>query len=188
VTASHLDIQRGWIAGKTVRVGSGGDAFWAGARGRYVNAALRELRARAGPGATLTAFPEGIMLNYLSRRVAPTPFTTFSTTEMVLFGEGAILAALRDHPPDWVAVVHKDTSEFGARFFGRDYARALGRWIRQEYRPEALFGAPPLETDDFGIMLLRRGPDLLGGGAAGTPPPNPGARSDSAGGGSGRYN
>ncbi len=154
--AAHLRIQSGWIAGKAFRVGSGGDAFWADVRGRYVSGALRELSSRAGPGETLTAFPEGIMLNYLSRRIDPVPYTTFHTTELVLFGAGTIMDAIRSDPPDWVALVHKDTSELGYRFFGRDYARPLGRWIKEAYRPEVCVGAAPLQTDDFGILLLRR--------------------------------
>jgi len=50
----------------------------------------------------------------------------------------------------------KDTDEFGVRFFGRDYAHRLGRWVRENYHSEVCIGALPLKSDAFGILLLRR--------------------------------
>ncbi|HEY0780822.1 MAG TPA: hypothetical protein VGE98_00090, partial [Thermoanaerobaculia bacterium] len=65
-------------------------------------------------------------------------------------------AALAAHPPDAIALVHKDTSEYGARFFGRDYAQRLAAWIDEKYQPLALAGAPPFTGRRFGIQLLVR--------------------------------
>ena len=94
--------------------------------------------------------------NYLLRRRNPTPFTIVQTTEIILYGENRILTGFRSHPPEWIAVVHKDTDEFGVRFFGRDYARRLGRWVRENCHSEVCIGALPLKSDAFGILLLRR--------------------------------
>lgn len=161
---AHLRVQSVWVAGKTYRVGSGGDAFWADERGRYVRGALRELAARSSPAETLVAFPEGIMINYLSRHVDPSPYTTFHTTELILFGERPILESVRASRPDWVALVHKDTSELGVRFFGQDYARPLGRWVRENYQADVCVGNLPLKDDRFGILLLRRRDQVVPGG------------------------
>ena len=122
----------------------------------YVNAALGELANRSSEHDTLVSLPEGIMLNYLLRRRNPTPFTIVQTTEIILYGENRILTSFRLHPPEWIAVVHKDTNEFGVRFFGRDYARRLGRWVRENYHSEVCIGALPLKSDAFGILFLRR--------------------------------
>jgi hypothetical protein len=153
---SYLHIEQGWLARKIYRVGLGADAFWADERGKYVNAALGELAHRSSEHDTLVSLPEGIMLNYLLRRRNPTPFTIVQTTEIILYGENRILTGFRSHPPEWIAVVHKDTDEFGVRFFGRDYARRLGRWVRENYHSEVCIGALPLKSDAFGILLLRR--------------------------------
>ena len=76
--------------------------------------------------------------------------------ELAFYGEERMLAALRAAPPDYVALVHKDTREYGVRFFGHDYGRRLYAWIRRNYREVATFGARPLHDQRFGIALLRR--------------------------------
>ena len=59
-------------------------------------------------------------------------------------------------PPDFVLLVHKDTAEFGAPSFGRDYARELGGFLAEAYEPVALLGAEPFTSAQFGMKLLRR--------------------------------
>lgn len=120
-------------------------------------ATLRHLAALP-PGATVQALPEGVMLNYLSRRVAPSRFTNFMVTEVDAFGEAAMLADLQRADPDVVVLVHKDTSEYGVGYFGADdrYGGAILRWIRRRYEPVHLEGAPPLRTFQYGIEVSRR--------------------------------
>jgi hypothetical protein len=163
--ASHLRVIDQWyygagspdpLAGKKHAIGRGSDTFWADKRAIPVGQALDVIDALVGPHETLVAMPEGVMLNYLSRRVNPTPHTNFMPTEMVIFGEEAILASLREHPPDWIVLVHKDTSEFGTPFFGRDYARSIGLWVSQNYRDVRQILDRPLQDNKFGILFLRR--------------------------------
>ena len=149
-------------AGKTIEMGNGRDRFLADARGATVNAALAWLEGCAAPGAekpTLAVLPEGVTLNYLSRSRNPTPYFNFMPPEIILFEEARILAAFQAHPPDLVFLVHKDTSEYGLRWFGRDYARQLGAWLRDRYDEVERFGDPPLRPGSrFGIdALARRG-------------------------------
>ena len=73
-----------------------------------------------------------------------------------MFGEENRVASLQADPPDVVLLVHKDTSEYGFRFCGQDYGRKLGTWITAEYRGVQVIGAPPLQDNRFGIMLLER--------------------------------
>lgn len=76
---------------------------------------------------------------------------------MLVFGEGRIVDDFRRNPPDYIALVHKDTTEFGARFFGRNYGRSLARWIKDHYQEIYLVGnASFLEPERFGLLLLRR--------------------------------
>ena len=98
------------------------------------------------------------MLNFLARRVNPTPYPSLMPTELAAFGEAAPLRELERHPPDYVVLAQRDTSEFGVKFFGRDYARAIGRFIETHYRPVWLAGAPPFRDDRFGLLLLERLP------------------------------
>ena len=109
-----------------------------------------------GPRQTLAVLPEGVMLNYLARRVNPTPYNKLMPPELIAFGEQDVLQAFADDPPDFIMLVHKDTSEFGARFFGRDYGRRIFEWIHAGYEPVLVIGHPPLRDERFGMMLMRR--------------------------------
>jgi hypothetical protein len=141
---------------RSIRVGTAGDAFLADSRALYVIKALEELGHRTRPDQTLLVLPEGVMINYLSRRVNPTPYFVFLPLELALFGEDQMLSSMQAHPADYVMLVHRDTSEYGVPFFGRDYGRKLYAWIMAHYRPLTLIGAPPLQDKRFGILLLRR--------------------------------
>ena len=63
------------------------DAFIGDARVAYVNRALEYLRERMAPDETLAVLPEGVMLNYLLRRRAPTPYINYMPPELRLYGE-----------------------------------------------------------------------------------------------------
>jgi hypothetical protein len=125
-------------------------------RGELVNKTLEVFPEMIREGQTLAALPEGVMLNYLLRRTNPTPYTNFMPTEVILYGEARMVEAFRAYPPDWISLVHKDTSEFGFRFFGQDYGKALFAWILEAYEPVGVVGAMPLATDRHGILLLKR--------------------------------
>jgi hypothetical protein len=137
-------------------VGLGADAFLADMRGFHVAALLAQLR-QLPADATLLVLPEGVMINYLARRRNPTPYLNFMPPELILFGEGAILNAFERQPPDYVALVHKSTREYGFPFFGRDYGVSLRAFVDRHYRLVSRIGEEPLSPDsDFGITLHRR--------------------------------
>ena len=142
---------------KRFAVSNGVDAFLADGRGVFLNAVVSAVSARIGPEQTVLVLPEGVMVNYLSRRANPTPYINFMPTELAIYGEQNMVAALKADPPDLVVLVHKDTSEYGFPFFGKDYGDRLRSWVDANYR-EAGFalGARPFETDQFGVVLLER--------------------------------
>ncbi len=147
-------------AGRTVEVGSGPDRFLSDSRGAVVNEALQWIDARyprGTPRPSLAVFPEGVMLNYLARLANPTPYFNFMPPEILLFGESTTVAAFRAHPPDLVLLAHKDTTEYGPRWFGRNYATELGSWLQAEYQEVQRFGDPPLQPGSrFGIAVWVR--------------------------------
>jgi hypothetical protein len=139
------------------RVGEGADAFFAGDRAPIVNDVLADLEERLGPDDTLLVLSVGVMINYLARRVNPTSYIDFMPPEFIIFGEAEILEAFRANPPDYVALVHRETGEYGYRFFGRGYGRRLFSCVMNHDRPVRLFGEQPLqEGTEFGIEILQR--------------------------------
>ncbi len=159
----HLRLAQRIYAHKTLRVGSGRDAFLAGspafdARGWVMAAAAERLRARMEPGATLLALPEGTMLNYWLRAASPSRYTLFTPTQVAHFGEPTILADLEAHPPDWIALVARDSEEFGTGRFGEEsgYGHALAAWVGRHYEPLERVGVEPDCDGCFEVELLRR--------------------------------
>ena len=157
ILAGHVVVLRESVGQKTVTVSAGADAFRADWRGELVNEAVERIDARLAPDETLASFTDGEMLNYLTRRRSPIRYGNFIPQQVMIFGEQNMIEALRAAPPDLVAIVHKDTSEYGPRFFGRDYALDLSSWIERHYRPIAPpIGAPPMRDERFGIVLMQR--------------------------------
>jgi hypothetical protein len=157
VVLSLLPITSARVRARDIPVGTGRDTFLADAiTAPALNQTLKALGDR-NPDATLAVLPEGVMLNYLSRRVNPTGHLNFMPPELLIFGEDSILAAFQAHPPDLIALTHKDTREYGVGFFGRGYGRILYRWVTTHYQPVERFGDPPLAPDSrFGVVLLER--------------------------------
>ncbi|MDX2176641.1 MAG: hypothetical protein SF028_09225 [Candidatus Sumerlaeia bacterium] len=155
VVLAHLLVSGFWYGTLKTPVGEGADRFRAQASAAAIDEAVAWLE-RERPGATLAAYPDGAMLNYLARRRNPSGQTLAVPTALALIGEENVVRALAAAPPDLVAVVHKDTSDEGARFFGADYALLLDGWIRENYRGVALFGEPPHTGPGFGIVILER--------------------------------
>jgi hypothetical protein len=167
VLVVHLAISGIKMRPLTVSVGSGADQFWADPeRGNCVNNAVIAAE-QISPDKTLACFPEGIIINYLSRRRTPTPYVNFNPPDLLLFGEDRMIEALNDSPPDFVFLVHKDTSEFGEKFFGRDYGRNLNTWIGEHYVEESIpgldLGSEPFRDGRFGIRLMVPRPPDEGG-------------------------
>jgi len=157
VVAQHLKITAEYLDRKTCTAGRGADRFRADLRGAFLERAVEIVDRQTSAGTTLAVLPEGVMLNFLARRVNPTPYINFMPPEFLIFGEAAILDALERAPPDWIALVHKDTGEYGVRFFGRDFGQSIFAWIQRGYEPVEALGGPPFAPEtDFGVRLLRR--------------------------------
>lgn len=170
VATAHVRGSAARYARKSIRIGSGGDAFWSDDRGQRVGELLRKLDQVAPASATLAVIPEGAMVNFLARRVNPSRYITFLPDAIAAHGEPRMLAAFAEAPPDFVAIAQRDASEHGAALFGRDYGRGLLKWIGERYELVAPIGASPFQDGDYGILLLKRRPEEKAGQ---TPPARP---------------
>ena len=150
---------------KQFNVARGADFFAADGRGPAVDMVVLDLKSRARAGETLLCAPEGLIINYLARMKSPTGHLNFTPPALIMYGEQRMVRDLQASPPDFVALVHVVTPEYGAPLFGRDYGRDLAAWIEANYHPVQLFGMMPFEQDLFGILLLKRN-----GSAAGAEP------------------
>ncbi|MGD1001026.1 MAG: glycosyltransferase family 39 protein [Candidatus Brocadiia bacterium] len=155
----HVSFTRDVLSHCTNEVGAGADAFRTlPNEGEPVSLALKMIEENAGRSQTLAVLPEGVLMNYLARRPNPAPYTTYLGVELEAFGDEQMTESYKRHPPDFILLVHRDTTEYGKQFFGKDYGEELYRWIMSHYRPVGQIGKIPLQrTRQFGMLLLRRG-------------------------------
>jgi hypothetical protein len=147
---------------KTLPIGTPPDRFLA-TRGQEdprtepLTQALTWIESEIPPEGTLAVLPEGAMLNYLTRRANPTPYLVFMA-EMDAFGEDTMLAAYRKSPPDFIALVQRDTDEYGEGWWGerQGFGRDTMSWVRATYDPVHLIGKQPFTSGEFGIQFLRK--------------------------------
>jgi len=160
--APHLALTQTWFSTKTIAVGSGADRFLASGRSFWQGEAVRDavgwLERETSSTSTVAVIPEGIMINYLARRITPVPFVNYMPPEVTAFGEPEMLRAFAEHPPDYVLLVDRDTSEYGFAAFGSDprYGAALLSWVRTRYEAVIRVGPGVSEQSKGTIEILKR--------------------------------
>ena len=160
-TLPHLGLSNWWYATKTISIGSNADRFYASAyaglwQGSLLKETLQQLGKAAKQGDTIAVLPEGVMLNYLSRHASPLHVVNLMPPELITFGEEGVVASLQAAPPDFVVLVHKDTSEYGYPLFGTDqrYGKNTIEWVRARYHAVRTLGHEPMTASGFGIEIL----------------------------------
>jgi hypothetical protein len=152
---------------KDFPLGSGGDRIVTydpkiDPTGAAMSSAATWMETHTAPTNTLAVLPEGVMLNYLTRRENPTPYAVFAF-EVWAFGEHTMLAAYQKKPPDYIIVVQRDSSEYGVPYFGlqKGYGFDMMQWVMRNYEPVELIGSEPLQSGAFGIKILKRLPQEM---------------------------
>jgi len=127
--------------------------------GAAMAAAAAWIETNTAPTNTLAVLPEGVMLNYLTRRDNPTPYAVFAF-EVWAFGETNMLAAYEKNPPDYIVLIQRDSSEYGVPYFGQQkgYGLDVMQWVGRNYEPVEPVGGEPLQGTASGIKILKRLP------------------------------
>lgn len=127
-------------------------------KGSHIRSALDAISSLIKEDETMLVLPEGIMLNYLSRRISPYPYSNVMPFEIATVGEDRILAGLKKADPDYIVLVDRNTSEFGCPDFGKGFAVKIYDWINDAYAPVWMTGNKPFTGKGFGIIITKRRP------------------------------
>jgi hypothetical protein len=155
-----------FYAAKNLAVGQANDRIMAfGPQGnsveaRTTKATLAWIETNVPPAATIAVLPQGVIVNYLSRRINPTPCLDWNPTMFTVFGQEKMTAAFEKNPPDYILLVEWKSYEFGIGYFGHypGYGVELMQWIGKNYTPVELLGSEPLQNGLFGMKILKRIP------------------------------
>ena len=136
-----------------------------------VEVALGWMEKNASPAATLAVLPEGAIINYLGRRVNPTPCLVWLPPVMAVFGQANMTAAFEKDSPDYVVIIARSSTEFRVGYFGYDphYGRELAQWLDTHY--DRVYPAPvPPDRSQFdkqffsALQILKRRAAVLPAG------------------------
>jgi hypothetical protein len=142
------------LADQTEAVGAGRDRFYStdwqiDPTGALVNWLSETMRATP-PQSTVFVFPEGSMINYLSRRASPAP---------AIRDEAETLARLQRAPPDYVIIVSRDFADFGVKHLGGpgEMGHSIVKWVAENYTVEISRGGDPFDSQGKkGAIILKR--------------------------------
>lgn len=95
-------------------------------------------------------YPEGPMLNFLTDRNSDDHFHTLIPPTIEAYGEDFIIKKFSLNPPDYIIINNLDTFWYGKRFFGKDYAKKIMRFVNREYIPVRTF------NNGFSIKIYKK--------------------------------
>ena len=133
------------------RIASGADYFVSESpQAETVARMAKALASNTRPEDHVLVFPEGVMLNYVSRRETGIPYTNFMPPETLFFGESNMLAAMKSRPPDWIVIAPKNLADYDVRL-GQGFLDEMVKWIDGHYDEEMRLQAP----NGYFMVLLR---------------------------------
>jgi len=130
------------------------EAVWN--RGRCVAWAIDKIENTIEKDKNFVFFPDGIMLNYLTRRPSPLRFTSFYPTDIGFYGKEAIQAAFIKARPDYIILTAVNLTAIGYDSF--EYVGEIMDWINRHYVSVGMIGNRSLTGKGFEIKIniLRR--------------------------------
>ncbi len=157
----HINLSKKFYEQKTFPVGSGGDTILTNnpnisPRGLGIKLALDKINKVIKPDEVFLVIPNGVMLNYLSRRDNHCYYVGATPTTLLRFGENKVLNAIKASSADYVILVDRDVTEFGYKFFGQDFAAKIYTWINENYSPVKKIGSQPFTGKGFGVVIMKR--------------------------------
>jgi hypothetical protein len=144
---------------KTLSISHGSDLFYSFPKtvsgdGEIVKQ-FTEILSKTRENQTLVVVPEGIMINYLSRKKSPMAMQTYYMSKLL---EEATLVDLSDKQPDWIIFMSRDLTEYGVKKFGLkgQSGELILNWILKHYYVTNSYGQDPLVGPEFGGILYRK--------------------------------
>ena len=102
--------------------------------------ALDFLADETEPRDHILAIPEGSSLNFLASRPEPLRYQILTPGFLDGDAERQAIEQLKNKRVQFIFLLNRPTTEFGATVFGRDYYRELMDWIEANYELAVLFG------------------------------------------------
>ncbi|MCX5667175.1 MAG: hypothetical protein NTY34_02550 [Candidatus Omnitrophica bacterium] len=118
--------------------------------------AIVYLRENTNRDAKVIVVPEGGAISFFSGRENPLKYSCIMPQNFGITSEDKIISQFSESHADYIVIVARDTSEYGASSFGVDYAIVLNSWIKKNYELLKLIGPYPFTTNHYGIAIFKK--------------------------------
>ncbi|MBU1148422.1 MAG: hypothetical protein KKD11_08750, partial [Candidatus Omnitrophica bacterium] len=106
---------------------------------------------------SMVVFPEGVVLNFLSERENPLYYYSYLPVELIKEDVvDEVISGIEEEEVNYIVLTQRDTTEYGYKAFGKDYATEIMKYIRENYILYKQFGPFPFTTEEYGIALFKR--------------------------------
>ncbi len=127
--------------------------------GPVINETIKKINETVKPNENFLVIPEGILLNYLTRRDNPSPYTAFLLGDLVMHHEEKMVERLNRRLPDYVILIDRSVGEWGFKKFGVDTGTKISGWVTKNYVPVCTIGNIPFQGSQLcnGVIIAKRG-------------------------------
>ncbi len=116
-----------------------------------INQTIDFINLNVKPHESIWIIPEGIMINFLTKR----PYNGFyeNVTEPYIqaFGEEKIISDIDKNPPDYIMVNNRDSIDYGYQYICKDYGKKICEYVRKKY---TLITTLSGKKDDEGVFYM----------------------------------
>jgi len=156
---SIVSQSKAMLDAKTLSIGKNRDMFYAYPKeisgdGEAVKYFTQNLEILPNDK-TLVVVPEGVMINYLSRKKSPVPEEAFYTNKKA---ESFIATKLENALPDYIVLITRDLKEYGVTKFGAkgQSGEYIISMIQKYYSLTNSYGQDPLSGIGVGGSIYKR--------------------------------
>jgi hypothetical protein len=127
--------------------------------GPVINETLKKINETIKPNENFLVIPEGILLNYLTRRDNPSPYSSFLLGDLVMHHEEKMVERLSRQLPDYVILIDRSVGEWGFKKFGVDTGTKISEWVIKNFVPIYTIGEIPFQGSQLcrGVIIAKRG-------------------------------
>jgi hypothetical protein len=126
-------------------------------RNRSLKELIEFLSANTAKSDKLVVFPEGVGVNFIADRENPLYYYSYLPIDLTRDEiQRQIIRQIDSEQVEYIALVERDTSEYGSAVFGIDCAKEIAAYIAGNYLAYKFFAGSPFESAGAGTRLFKR--------------------------------
>ena len=102
---------------------------------REIASFIKDADKIMGKDANFVVFPQGVMLNFLTKKPDPLPYIIFESAELARYGEQNMLRSFIELKPEYVVLANEGIFPYYDPPLDADISHVIKAWILENYSP-----------------------------------------------------